>query len=217
MRSLATLATWVGLFMFVSTPIQAAIILDQNNPTIHNVENAFCSIETSVFCAQSFQQDHTNIAGAGVSLRAFGFVADAPVTISIFSSYGNGLPPTGLIATGTILTESPGFVDVFWDPAIVALETTYFLVIGSPFETLSLQESGFDLYPFGHAHLNGSLGGNSTADLAFRTFYEEVPEPTTLALFTFGLAGMGFMMRRRRRSQAQGPAALVCHSGLERG
>ena len=27
-----------------------------------------------------------------------------------------------------------------------------------------------------------------------------IPEPSTLALFTTGLAGLGFMMRRRRRS-----------------
>ena len=41
------------------------------------------------------------------------------------------------------------------------------------------------------------VGANS---LGFDNLLYAVPEPTTLALFGFGLAGMGFMMRRRRKT-----------------
>ena len=57
----------------------------------------------------------------------------------------------------------------------------------------------FDVITFGTV---GPAGGTATGeqwqvdDLSFSI---SVPEPTTLSLFAIGLAGLGFMMRRRRR------------------
>ena len=189
---------FAGLVSITSFVANAQVLTDQNNDFIHSLDGAFCSLQASANCGQSFQQSHTNIAGAGISIREFQFVVGAQVTISIFSSYGT--TPAGLVASGTSITSSPGWIDVFWDAAAVDLSTTYFLVVESPVENLAAHESGFDTYSLGHAHLQGSLEQHSTSDLAFRTYFDDaasVPEPSTFGLLGLGLAGFGLLRRKQ--------------------
>ena len=91
---------------------------------------------------------------------------------------GGGNPDNGLVEGGmdtVVLTFSGDFTG-----------TTTFDIFPSKFK--SVGTTGISLEPGGTVDITGEPPGGM-----------EMPEPSTLALFGFGLVGLGVMMRRRRR------------------
>jgi hypothetical protein len=196
---------WKVPFLTCAFLISAAVsahavtLIDQNQP-LGNID--FCSGNN--LCGQSFQQDHTNIAGAGVLLGG-NSIGSGTVTISIYGSYG--VTPTNLIASGSVSVSAPSagqWADVFWSPASISLATTYYLVLDVS-NNLTVDALGAgNPYPNGNA-LYAGCANCWSQDLTFRTYYDNsvaTPLPAALPLFATGLAGLAFLARRRRKQAA---------------
>jgi len=148
----------------VSTPLANQI--DQNQPNHPNNMAAF--YQTCL--AQSFQQTHTNISGAGISLMD-GFGSSDTVTIQLWA---NGLPN----ASGTMLTEATAigtagqWVDVYWTPVAVTPGTTYYLVFTGN-TTLGIKGDNVNPYPYGCVYANPGFVLFPNFDYTFRTYYDD--------------------------------------------
>ncbi len=148
----------------VPTPLTNQI--DQNQPSDPNNMAAF----DQTCLAQSFQQTHTNISGAGISLmNSFG--SSDTVTIQLWA---NGLPN----ASGTMLTEATAigtagqWVDVFWTPVAVVPGTTYYLVFTGN-TTLGIKGSNYNPYPHGYVFANPGYYQFPNYDYTFHTYYDD--------------------------------------------
>lgn len=123
----------------------------------------------------------------------------ATLTISIYDSYsGAGL--AGLIASGSTAIDGNyfGFVDIFFTPASVIAGNQYYMVLSS--SNNSFAAYSLPTYANGNALFRGS--DVTSYDLTFRTFADNagptgVPEPATFGLLAIGLAGFGFMRKKR--------------------
>jgi hypothetical protein len=187
-----------GLVAAVQLPAFAAPVIDQNQPP---PVGPFCAVTTTDWCGQSFQQTNTNISGAGIYLTGSegGRTDPATLTISIYDSYsGAGL--AGLIASGSTAIDGnfSGFVDVFFTPASVIAGNQYYMVLSSSNNAFAAFST--PTYANGSALFRGS--DFTGYDLTFRTFADNagptgVPEPATFGLLAIGLAGLGFMSKKR--------------------
>lgn len=118
--------------------------------------------------AQSFQQTHDNIAGAGILLQAAIGTSDN-VTIQLW----DGLPNAG----GVMITDASdsgtagNWVDVYWTAVPVTPATTYYLVfVGNT--TLGIAGDTANPYPYGHVYANSGFSPFTGFDYAFRTYYD---------------------------------------------
>lgn len=138
--------------------------IDQNQPSATVYMAAF----SQTCLAQSFQQTHDNIAGAGIKLQP-GVGSSDNVTIQLWTALPN--------AGGTKLTEASAtgtqgqWVDVYWTPVMITPGTTYFLVFTGN-TTLGISGDTANPYPFGCVYANSGYMQFPNYDYTFRTYYE---------------------------------------------
>jgi len=139
--------------------------IDQNQPSGPTYMAAF----SQTGLAQSFQQTHSNISGAGILLQA-NIGSSDNVTIQVWT----GLPNAG----GTMLAQASAtgtqgqWVDVFWTAVSVTPGTTYYLVFTGN-TSLGIAGSTSNPYPYGCVYANSGYQQFPSYDYAFRTYYDD--------------------------------------------
>jgi hypothetical protein len=148
--------------------------------------------------AQSFQQAHNNVAGAGIFLEPEVGSSDT-VTIGLW----DGLPNAGgnLLTSGTGTGTQGTWFDVYWTPVNVTPGDTLYLVFSGN-NTLGIAGSSANPYAYGVLYANAGYQAFSDFDYAFRTYYTEdggvaVPVPGAALLVMMGLGSVGCLLRRR--------------------
>jgi hypothetical protein len=137
---------------------------DQNQP----VGNMYIASFSQTGVAQSFQQTHTNISGAGILLQS-GVGSTGTVNIQLWT----GLPNAGgsKIAEGTTTGTAGSWVDVYWPYIAITPATTYYLVFEPSTNGLGISGTT-NVYAYGQVYANAGYGPFPTYDYAFRTYYE---------------------------------------------
>lgn len=208
--------TVVGSLLAAGSSL-AVTHLDQNQNMVDDGANFF-TFRSTLTGAQSFQQGHGNIVGAGIFLTGSPDVSDI-ITLSIYDK----LPTEGGTrkAFGSGTGSGGSWLDVYWPEVAITQGATYFLVFSSnnPGNDLDLgvgamDQSLNDFYPTGNAFANiafepfdfigeGDLIGY---DIGFRTYYDDgTRNPThntpdggsTLAILGLSLTLLGAVRSKR--------------------
>ncbi len=192
----------VGVFLFVAValsagPAMAALSVDQSQLSATTYMAGFFQPDL----AQSFQQDHGNVAGAGIQMMSYVGTTDT-VTIALWDALPN--------AGGTLLASASGtatagtWFDVYWSPVAVTPGDTLFLVFTSSQNTLGIMGDEYNPYPDGMTYANAGFGAFPTFDYTFRTYYDDafavlpaVPAPAALLLGTLGAGVVGWLRGRK--------------------
>lgn len=194
LKLLAALAVFV-----VSANVSATPILDQNQPGYDNPMAAFNQTDL----AQSFQQTHNSISGAGIHMYA-GFGTTDTVTIALWDALPNQ-PGATLLTSASGTATAGSWFDVFWAPYTVTPGATYYLVFTSANNTMAIDGSTSNPYANGQTFANPGFGSFATFDYTFRTWYDgvvsSVPEPSPLGLLGLGMAATLILVAVRRRAR----------------
>ena len=187
----------VGLAMMgMAGSADALPILDQENTVS----------PTNAIAPSSFQQTITaGIAGSLNSVEfSFSFsisVSGADLNFSVTANILDGLsgPVLGSDTQARsgvgnhLITFDFSGANIFFDIGDVFAAS--FSPIIPPNTVLDIRYNTPSTYSGGGAFFGASV---INGDAFFRSHMDQVPEPSTLALFGTGLAGLGFVMRRRR-------------------
>jgi hypothetical protein len=164
-------------------------VIDQSNPSV----DAFISFTGGPALAQSFQQSHDNISGAGILLGPFGI--SGFVTISLW----NNLPTAGgtELASGTTVGTEGTYADVFWNPVTIVPDTTYYLVLNAN-PAFAVGVDLFNSYPNGELYAGKPYQPVPDDDFTFRTYYSSIPDAaSTLGLLSTAVAGIVGLKRKK--------------------
>lgn len=180
----------------IAPHLHAAPIIDQDQPVVNAAMAAFVQGDL----AQSFKQNASNIAGAGIFLWPGAGTPDS-VSISLYDALPNA---SGNLLASASATGTPGaWVDVFWSPVTIAPNSSYFLVFDSPGASLIIAGDDFNSYASGIVYANSGFVAFPDYDYTFRTYADisasRVPVPGSLALLGLGLATLVGVHARRRR------------------
>lgn len=164
MRKLLLFALALGMCS-IAMPASADLI-DQDQPSGPVYMAAFSQTDL----AQSFQQTHDNISGAGILLQA-GIGGTDNVRISLYDA----LPNAGgvLLAQANAQGTAGQWVDVFWGATPITPGTTYFIVFDGNV-TLGIAGDTNNPYPYGCVYANPGFQQFPAYDYAFRTYYSDV-------------------------------------------
>ena len=214
--------------LFAASSSMAVTQLDQNQSVSDpNPDFNFFTFSSTLYGAQSFQQAHGNIVGAGIFLTGSANASDT-VTISLYSglpldNLGNLDLSANLLASASGTGSGGAWFDVFWPQLAITPNATYYLV----FSSLDPQNNGLgigamdtvnDYYTDGNAFTTdqfiawdwigpSSQGGDEQGyDFAFRTFYDDgTRTPThnapdggsTLAILGLSFTLLGIVRSKR--------------------
>ncbi len=180
------------LLILFGSCANAGIILDQQQ--LLGPGNMAVFSQTDL--AQSFQQAHSNVAGAGILLWSAP-AETGDITIALYDN----LPDEGgaLLASGTALGVSAGsWADAFWAPVSVNPNSTYYLVFTSSNQSLGIAGYTGNSYPSGQVYAHPGYEEFPLYDYAFRTYADDaIPEPASFLLLGAGIAGLIALKRLR--------------------
>ena len=194
MKRLVTVFLATAVLLCAGGLTTAAPVIDQSQPNNFSHMAAFAQSDL----AQSFQQAHDNVAGAGIFLQQ-GVGTSDMVTISLWDNLPN---QGGTMLTGSsVLGTSGSWLDVFWAPVAVIPDTTLYLVFTSANDTLGISGDTSNPYPRGQVYANPGFGSFPTFDYTFRTYYDDgfsvIPAPGAMLLGMLGTGLVGYFRRRR--------------------
>lgn len=179
------------VLLFAATAILAGIaqgdVIDQDQPSATVYMAGFGQLDL----AQSFQtQSQSLISGAGIFLQP-GIGDTDNVNISLWDN----LPNQGgnQLAIGSAQGTQGNWVDVFWSPVHINLNTTYFLVFDGN-TSLGIAGDTANPYPYGDVYANPGYNQFPGFDYTFHTW---APVPTPGAAALLGLGGLVSCRRRR--------------------
>lgn len=195
MKSFRTAFLSAALIVSVASLASAGPVIDQDQANDQVLMAGFWQSDL----AQSFQQAHDNVSGAGI-LLADGFGTSGTVTISLWDNLPNQAGT--VLATGSALGTEGNWVDVFWNPVAVTPDTTLYLVFTSDSSALGIAGDVFNPYSRGMVFANTGYGPFPVYDYSFRTYYDDsptpvVPAPAALLLGVIGTGVAGYLRRRR--------------------